>query len=207
MIDKVECENRIGIDYNEYLISMWNALQKGWEFPREITREEYHRIKNNMDSYPKELVATVGFCASYNAKWFEGYAGIVHIKDGRIRNYYDEAIRNIEKQLPSIKDVDFKYGSYDDFTFKKALIYCDPPYEGTTKYKDDFDHCKYWAWVREQSKYNIVICSEYNAPEDFVCIYSKELTITLNKSSRKKGIEKLFVHESLYYDIKDLVNI
>lgn len=82
MIDKVECENRVGIDYNEYLISMWNALQKGWEIPREITKEEYDKIKNNMDSYPKELVATVGFCASYNAKWFGGYAGIVHTKIG-----------------------------------------------------------------------------------------------------------------------------
>ena len=43
------------------------------------------------------------------------------------------------------------------------------------------------------SKSNIVLCSEYNAPDDFDCIWSKELTTTLDKNSRSKAVEKLFM--------------
>lgn len=76
----------------------------------------------------------------------------------------------------------------------KATIYCDPPYEGTTKYRDDFDNSKFWRWVRFQSKrgHNVFV-SEYNAPDDFECIWVKEVNNSLTKDTGgKKGIEKLF---------------
>lgn len=43
------------------------------------------------------------------------------------------------------------------------------------------------------SENNIVICSEYAAPDDFVCIWEMERTTTLDKASRTKAIERLFV--------------
>lgn len=125
-------------------------------------------------------------------KWFGGYAGIVHTKIGIDRNYYDEAVRNVLKQKNNILDVIYGYKSYEEVVIENAVIYCDPPYQGTTKYKDDFDHDKYWNWVRNVSQNNIVLCSEYNAPEDFECIWTKELTTTLDKASRSKAVEKLF---------------
>ena len=30
LIDKIKCDNRIGVDYNKYLIAMWQSLQSGW---------------------------------------------------------------------------------------------------------------------------------------------------------------------------------
>lgn len=68
-----------------------------------------------------------------------------------------------------------------------------PPYQDTVKYTNNFNHQDYWNWVREISKNNIVFCSEYSAPDDFVCIWQQEIITTLDKSSRKKAIEKLFV--------------
>lgn len=97
------------------------------EPPEKITKEEYNNIKDNKDSYPKELVSIAGFCATYNAKWFGGYAGIVKTKNGTIRNYYDESIRNIIKQLDLLRDVEFVSGDYSRISkVKKSLIYCDP---------------------------------------------------------------------------------
>ena len=93
-------------------------------------------------------------------------------------------------------DVVYDCKSYEDISIEGALIYCDPPYEGTIKYKDDFDHKTYWDWARKMSKNNIVLCSEYNAPEDFKCIWTKELTTTLDKASRSKAVEKLFKYNS-----------
>ena len=199
MIDNINCDNKIGADNNEYLIEMWKGLQGGWNPPKSLTREEYNDIKNNKNNYPKELVAIAGFCATYNAKWFGGYAGVVTTKIGTERNYYDESIRNIKKQVPKLMDVEFIFADYQYFTgYKDTLIYCDPPYQSTTKYdsSNGFDHDAFWNWVRRMSKYNVVLVSEYDAPDDFKCIYEKTLTTTLDKNSRKKDTEKLFVHRN-----------
>ena len=198
MIQHIQCENKIGADNNKYLIAMWNRLQQGWSPPKEITRDFYNDIKTQHDQYPDELVAVAGFCATYNAKWFGGYAGLVSTKIGTVRNYYDEAVRNILKQLKYLNDVQFIESDYSDFSDTKgALIYCDPPYRDTTKYnKDGFDHDAFWNWVRLVSEYNIVIVSEYTAPDDFKTTYEKQLINSLNKSSRKTNTEKLFILEA-----------
>ena len=42
-----------------------------------------------------------------------------------------------------------------------------------------------------------VFVSEYNAPNDFISVWQKEITSSLGKDTgSKKGIEKLFVHKS-----------
>lgn len=196
VIDKIKCENKQANDSNEYLIAFWQALQQGWN-PLDIhmTKELYDNIKSNKSGFLKQEVALAGLCATYNAKWFGGYAGIVHTKIGTERNYYDEAVRNVLKQVPMLKDVRFTYGDYLNIKPYNAVVYCDPPYQGTTKYKDELNYDTYWNWVKEISKNNIVLCSEYNAPLDFECIWSKELTTTLDNASRSKAVEKLFKYK------------
>ena len=55
------------------------------------------------------------------------------------------------------------------------MIYCDPPYQDTKKYESDFDHDKFWNWVRKMSKKgHYVYVSEYSAPSDFECIWSMD---------------------------------
>lgn len=201
MIEYINCKNKIASDNNEYLIAMWNDLQSGWSPPETLTKEMYEDIKNNKDNYSKSLVSIAGFCATYNAKWFGGYAGIVKTKINTYRNYYDEAIRNIQKQIVNLMDVNFIHADYTYFNnYKDCLIYCDPPYQGTTQYgsSKDFDYDKFWNWIREMSKNNIVLVSEYNAPEDFKCVFKKKLTTTLDKNSRKQDTEKLFLHKNSY---------
>jgi DNA adenine methylase len=201
MIQHIQCEQKIGSDNNEYLSALWNALKNGWTPPKELSKDLYNNIKKNKEDYDKELVAVAGFCATYNAKWFGGYAGVVNTKVGTQRNYYDEAVRNILKQVEQLKDVEFLNADYTYFSsYKNSLIYCDPPYEGTTQYgtSKDFHYERFWDWNREMSEENFVLISEYNAPDDFVNIYEKALTTTLDKNSRKKDVEKLFIHRSLH---------
>lgn len=200
IIENINADKKIGSDINKYLISMWNKLKNGWIPPKLISKELYNDIKTHKEKYEEYLVAVAGFCATYNSKWFGGYAGIVKTKLGTYRNYYDESIRNILKQIVKLKDVNFVCEDYKYFSnYKNCLIYCDPPYQNTTRYDyiKDFNYEEYWNWIRSMSKYNIVIVSEYNAPKDFCVIFEKTLTTTLDKNSRKIDTEKLFVLNNL----------
>lgn len=195
MIDKVTGD-RIGNDLNHYLISMWKALQNGWQMPDFISEDEYKDLQHNKDNRPPELVAFVGFNTSYGGKWFGGYARGKNSK-GQPRNYTAEGKRNILKQLPKLKGVKFSSVPYWEMEIPpNSLIYCDPPYEGTTKYKDGFNHAEFWEWCRKMANEgHIVFVSEYNAPKDFKCIWSKTLTCDLAKSDKDRT-EKLFTPNS-----------
>lgn len=196
MIDKVEGW-RIGADFNEYLPALYTALQDGWVPPLEIDESLYKDIKGNKHNYDKPLVAFVGFACSYSAKWFGGYCRGVDSK-GNSRDYIGEAHRNVMKQSRNLVGIDFLYSSYLDLEIpKNSIIYCDPPYANTTKYKDNFNHEEFWRWCRDKSKEgHRVFVSEYSAPDDFECVWQKEINSSLTKNTGgKKGVEKLFVYK------------
>ena len=192
MIDKVD-GNRIGADLNEYVIALLNEMTKpNFEAP-EIREEKYNDIKLNQDKYPKWVVGYAATQLSYGAKWFGGYR---RDKQGK-RSYCLEAQNNANKQSENLKDVKFIHSSYQELDIPpNSLIYCDPPYEGTTKYKDRFSHAEFWEWCRNKAKEgHQVYISEYNAPNDFKCVWEKEVNSSLTKDTgSKKATEKLFVY-------------
>ena len=199
LIDKVTGE-RIGGEFNVYIANMWIELEKGWE-PKTITKDEYKDIKDNKGDYPNFLVGWVGICCSYSGKWFGGYAGKVETKGGH-RDYQAEAFANVKKQLHGISGIKFVCSHYNYLDIpNESIIYCDPPYAETTGYSADFDHGAFWQWCRDKVKQNHqVFISEYSAPDDFICVWSQEVTSSLSANGKsggsKKSVEKLFVHES-----------
>lgn len=193
MIDKVE-GNRIGADFNKYLIALLKHCADGLSesLPDKISEEEYIDIKNNKDNYPDFIVAHCAFNATFGAKWFGGYA-----RPRKATGYDRDVIcgkNSLIKQMPMLEGVKFKNSSYADLEIPdNSIIYCDPPYANTTKYKDDFNHDKFWQWCRDMSdKGHQVFISEYSAPDDFECLWQKEIQSGLNTNTTKKGVEKLF---------------
>ena len=191
MIDKIEHPYKLGADNNKYLIALLEAVQNGQELPEHITKDEYIAVKTNKDNYPDWYVGFVGFICSFKAKFFGGYSGYYTTKTGIQRNYIKERINNILKQnLDGIKLVCSSYDALD--IPANSVIYCDPPYNGTTKYKDSFDSDAFWQWCRDKAKEgHTVYVSEYNAPEDFKCIWEKQINSNLGGRS-KVAKEKLF---------------
>lgn len=193
--------NRIAGEVNWYIAEMWKELLKGW-IPEHINKEQYNSIKLNKDEFDPCLVGWVGICCSYSGKWFGGYAGKVKTKGG-LRDYQAEAFANVKKQLPKLKGLSVEFAGYEELDIpNESIIYCDPPYAGTTKYKDNFDHDVFWLWCRKKSNQgNQVFISEYNAPSDFICVWSQEVKSSLSANGKsgesKSSIEKLFVHKSL----------
>lgn len=199
MIDKIKAPYKYGTDTHEYLIALLRHVQQTIrDVPDTITKEEYEDVRNNLNNpnrYMPWYSGLVGFCASYNGKWFGGYANGVKTKIGTVRNYTDEAIKNLKRQAPNLKDIEFSCCDYFSRSADSMVIYCDPPYRDTTKYATgNFDYDKFYVWCKEMSKTNIVLVSEYWMPEDgFECIWSGEVKCTLDKNSRSNKVEKLWI--------------
>lgn len=191
MIDKVD-GNRIGADVNKYLISFLHELSV-WEFNynKFYDRESYNKIRYNKNDYKESEVWYVWVNCSYCWSWFESYAWI-----SAWRNYQEEAQRNIKKQMVNLQWVKFVNESYDFLDIpNNSIIYCDPPYKWVREYNFDkwFNHDEFWNWCREKKKeWHTIFISEYNAPEDFKCIWEKEVTNSLHKTQTKRPVEKLF---------------
>lgn len=183
-------------DKHHYLIEMYKALQQGWKPPENLSKDEYDYIKNHRNVNPA-LTGFVGFGCSFAGKWFGGYA-----KDNTDRNYCLNAHNSILKKMDTLKDSTFYCQDYKEFKPLNNVIYCDPPYEGTTQYDDNllgrFDTEEFWDVMREWSSDNIVLVSEYVAPSDFICIWEQDVKLDIRDSNneKKQRTEKLFVHES-----------
>ena len=208
MIDKIKHPKRTGSDIHKQLIALLNKAKNDVEnIPNTITKEEYIMVRDNKDKYEDWYVGLVGFCASYNSKYFGGYANNIKKKTGKekgkIRNYADEAIRNLKKQAPDLKEITFINKSFLDLPkdkIKGYVIYCDIPYNGATKYNsNDFPYEEFYEWVKEMSKFNTVLISEYSMPEEFTCIWKKEVRTSLNNYRINRDndrVEKLFIYEN-----------
>ena len=199
VIDKIEHNNKIGCDIHKELIALLSESQTDRVFPVTISEEEYIKVKNNRSEYEDWYVALTGFCGGFGSVYFSGFAGKVNDK----RDRPAEAISNIQKQRKNLYGIKFLHKSFVDLPKEQIsgyVIYCDPPYEGTAKYKTNpFPHAEFWNWVREISKNNIVLVSEYNAPDDFECIWEKEHKTGLQIGNQQVRIEKLFIHRNVNY--------
>ena len=84
--------------------------------------------------------------------------------------------------------------SYDEVPIENdSVIYCDPPYKNTNTYIDEFNHEKFYQWLREcREKNQQVFISEYQMPSDFFEVYSKEKTCLINANTTTFKLEKLF---------------
>lgn len=213
--------DRVGYDYNENLIACLDALSNGWTPPEDISREFYSECRTKeRNGEVSPIIGYVGINGSYGGRWFDGgYAGVVTTKEGKERNYPREAYKNVMNQLSGLKGVTFLQSDYKDIEFtnlpENSLIYCDPPYAGTKEYKaankSGFDTDEFWDWCRDMTiKGHKVFISEYQAPEDFVCIWDKELSSSMRANGvikgDKKSVERLFVHNNFYENNKGIFN-
>lgn len=189
MIDKVpDSFERVGYDLNDHAIHALIDIRDNVEgLPESVSEEEYKSYKGR-DA--ESVTSWVRIACAYG-----GFFGNVMARGGG-RNYAQEAKRNALKQSPKIQGVDFICDSYENLSFSNCLIYCDPPYAGTSGYKiGAFDHDKFFDWCRQQAKNNIVFVSEYNAPDDFECVWQGEIKTNFasqRKTATHNAVEKLF---------------
>ena len=168
------------------------------KLPTEVSEEYYKSLKGKP---PASITSWIRFVCSFGGGLGNGYA-----RDRKARNYAREGLDNAEKQSPNLQGVKILHDSYENLSFTNSLIYCDPPYKGTTKYKTDtFDYDKFYSWCVEQHKLgNVVFISEYEIPEQieyngktykFECVWQGEIKTNFasgRKQATHNAVEKLF---------------
>lgn len=98
------------------------------------------------------------------------------------------------KRLQSLERLKLSRKDYSDVAIPPgATVYCDPPYANTTGYIDDFDHERFYRWLRSMEF--PVFVSGYSMPDDFICFASIDKACTYSSSKTIKRVEKMFVHE------------
>lgn len=201
MIDKIKHPNKIGSDVHKELIALLNYTRDNSELlPTTISEEEYHNVKQNKNRYEPWYVGLVGFCASFGAKYFGGYARGYKSDKVTPVDISNEAIRNLQKQAPNLQDITFECKSFLDYNpadYKNCAFYLDPPYRKTLSYKTGkFPYEEFDKWAIELAKNNTVLISEYEMPEEyFECIWVKEVKVGISVQGdikNRKRVEKLF---------------
>lgn len=196
---------RMGSDFHTELVAFLTAVQSGWQPPAYINEDDYKRIKTSSDLV---LKGYVGFLFSFGATYFgsfrrqgtvqhigEEIAGTPLKNNYKSMDYTNKVARNTVKALyEGLIGARLCHSSYENLKIPaQSIIYCDPPYAGTTGYGVGFNHNIFYDWCRlQKAKGHTIFISEYGMPKDFKCIWSMQLTQNLKQKGSARTVEKLF---------------
>ena len=93
----------------------------------------------------------------------------------KCKEYFNSVgnVRNLIQNLENINNCGVLLSnlSYEEVPIEEnSVIYCDPPYKETGTYLNDFDHEKFYSWLRTLKQQ--VFISEYQMPNDFHEVFS-----------------------------------
>ena len=91
------------------------------------------------------------------------------------------------KQQKALTNATFVEEDFFNLSLKDTLIYIDPPYKNSKKFKVPFDYDKFWDKAQELSKNNIVLISEQIIPDDVEILMTKEIKMTMNAKGNYKS--------------------
>lgn len=116
----------IAVEAHPGLVALHKAVQLGWVPPEHVSEEEYQATRRGDQA--TALAAFVGFGCAFGGKWWGGYA-----RNKRGENYAQQASKSLRSRRRS--NVEHEHGDALVVGSRDAqVIYCDPPYAGTTGY-------------------------------------------------------------------------
>lgn len=157
----------LATDANAALINLYKAVQNGWQPPAEVSKETWLAAKLLPDTDPMKAFCAIG--CSYGGDWSGGYANDrkAYPEHSIKATSHASSSRNaLKRQVPKVASfacVDF-LSSEPKGT--ETVIYCDPPYSGTTRYTATgfFDDAAFLSKLASWSAFADVFVSEYDFP-------------------------------------------
>ena len=179
-------------DVSEPLITLYKAMREGWVPPSIVTEGDYKHYQSLKDS-KDPMTGFVGYGCSFSGKYFGGYA-----RSGA-RNYALNAKNSLLRKFKALRDKQVTFTAHDYARVMPSggdVVYCDPPYQGTTGYAiaPDFDWAGFWAWVRERSQAAKIFTSSYEAPHGFWPILTIPTKTDMHtKHGKEARAERVFI--------------
>lgn len=186
----------VGMDAHQDLVLMWQAVTDGW-VPPEATETMYRELRN---SEPSALRGYIGFVPSFGGKWFGGYSGDHNHPTRGPDPFWKVGRRSIVRQAGvfAAHGVRFRCRLFGEYTPRPGtVVYCDPPYAGTTGYSTgEFDYPVFYKTLAQWASNGCsVYVSEYAVPDgvDATVIWQHERQSALKSDDNsRKAVEKLF---------------
>lgn len=116
----------IAVETHPGLVALHKAVQDGWVPPEHVSEAQYQEVRRGDQT--TALAAFVGFACSFGGKWWGGYA-----RNAARRNFAHGGSKSVRERVrPNVEHV------ANDATAWPCdgaeVVYCDPPYTGTTGY-------------------------------------------------------------------------
>lgn len=185
---QVRARRKFFSDADEAVITTIKAAIAGFSFPTHVTEQDYANARLLPASNP--LHGFFKYGCSFAGKPWGGFA-----RSGG-RNYAQNAANSLARYTGRF-DLELFCGNYVEIIWPETptVIYCDPPYAGTTAVgiAQHFDTEGFWRWAEMQASTTQVFVSEYAAPEGWREIFAERVTDGLIPKSGKQNVEKLFV--------------
>lgn len=144
-------------DAHPGLRPLYEAVRDGWDPPKELDEPTYHALRANW-TWDMPTVAFAAFGCSFGGKEWGGYA-----RNSRGDDFVSQARRGLLKKRPAMQKVHFTTLNYTELQIAPgSVVYCDPPYAGTTQYKIAIEPEEFAEWCRKlHSNYCAVFISEF----------------------------------------------
>ena len=198
-----EKENKTTDDFLKLLINSFGNNKKGYLYSKEISDLKYNLAKKIIENHDvfdgyKQTETYKKVTSGLDWNWFNAKPEKSKILEQLQQLQQLERLQRLER----LDEVKATNKGYQDFSkVSGAILYLDPPYEGTTQqgYKSvssSFDSQEFYDWAFEIAKTNIVIISSYSiSDERFEVVYSFDKargTFQGGQSNKAKN-EKLFM--------------
>lgn len=190
-------------DINKPLMLLWEkCIKEGVDWlpiDTETVEREHGNYRRNQDMNDP-LTAWYGIALSFGGKWF---GGVPHHNKGCQEKDYTSRSRSMYNKIERLRecnDIQLLNIDYHDMQIpNSAVVYLDPPYEGTSglHISNNLDYLDFWEYARQLSKRCFVLTSCFKCPEDFGSVYEWGDTIlTFVNSKGPKGVnEKLVIYK------------
>ncbi len=195
VLSRVRAPKRLASDSCEALITLYQAMQRGWVPPTELDRNEWARLKATRDP-ADPLTAFAGFGCSLFGSWFQDFVSKYKFTK-RVVPAAEAAAQSLTKKMARCTDVGFEFCDYRCAP-RGDIIYCDPPYRGTLGYGavDPWDPDTFWGWALERSRHSMVAVSEMQAPAGWIPLLTFDVQHRIATGGGGRRIEHLYVPEA-----------
>ena len=184
-------ENKTTDDFLKLLVNSFGNQKRGYLYSKETSDLRYNLAKEIIEKH--DVFSGYKQTETYK-RAIEQPKQLEQLK--RLQQL--EQLQQLER-LQQLDEVKATNKSYHDFSeVSGAILYLDPPYEGTTHYGyiNSFNSQEFYDWAFEMAKTNIVIISSYSISDErfeAVCSFDKAHSTLQNGTSNNRKIEKLFM--------------